>query len=91
MRRAILAASLAGLALLLLALAGIPPKALTLRDLGLAQLENERPAEAEATFLELVKLAPEDPLPYANLAVAALRHLDEGRVRGKIAIAAPRS
>ncbi|MFL6291167.1 MAG: FG-GAP-like repeat-containing protein [Thermoanaerobaculia bacterium] len=44
-----------------------------LRNLGLAQLENEEPAEAEKTFRELLKAAPGDPLPYANLAVSALR------------------
>ncbi|HEV7518477.1 MAG TPA: FG-GAP-like repeat-containing protein, partial [Thermoanaerobaculia bacterium] len=59
--------------LLLLFAAALPPRAIELRDLGVAQLENERPAEAEKTFAELVKLAPEDPLGYADLAVAVLR------------------
>jgi Tfp pilus assembly protein PilF len=53
--------------------AALPPRAIELRDIGVAQLENERPAEAEKTFAELVRLAPEDPLGYADLAVAALR------------------
>jgi tetratricopeptide (TPR) repeat protein len=55
------------------ALPALPQRAVELRDLGVAQLENERPAEAEKTFAELVKLAPEDPLGYADWAVAALR------------------
>lgn len=44
-----------------------------LRNLGYAQLENELPAEAESTYLELIELAPEEPLGHANLAVALLR------------------
>lgn len=66
--------------LLLLALAAAPapvtptPEATAaLRNLGLAQLENEHPAEAAETFRKLAPLTPADPLPYANLAVAALR------------------
>ncbi|MEA2558757.1 MAG: hypothetical protein QOH06_261 [Acidobacteriota bacterium] len=53
--------------------APLPERAAELRNLGLAQLENEVPAEAEATFRDLLKAAPGDPLPYANLALAALR------------------
>lgn len=53
--------------------APLPERAAELRNLGLAQLENEVPADAEATFRELVKAAPGDPLPYANLAISALR------------------
>src|SRR4051812_40630913 len=60
-------------ALGLLVLAALPERGLELRDAGLAQLENERPAEAEKVFAELLKVAPEDPLGYADLAVAALR------------------
>jgi tetratricopeptide (TPR) repeat protein len=65
--------------LALAALAAAPPpepissQAATLRNLGLAQLENERPAEAAETFRKLQELAPADPLAYANLAIAALR------------------
>jgi Tfp pilus assembly protein PilF len=44
-----------------------------LRTLGLAQLENERPGEAAETFRKLAALTPDDPLPYADLAIAALR------------------
>src|SRR3954452_25632487 len=51
----------------------ISPEAAALRGLGLAQLENERPGEAAETFRKLAKLTPDDPLPYADLAVAALR------------------
>lgn len=53
--------------------APLSQKAIELRNLGLAQLENEQAEPAEATFRQLVKIAMDDPLPYANLAVAALR------------------
>lgn len=53
--------------------AGPPPRALELRDLGLAELENERPERAEAHYRELIALVPEDPLGHANLAIALLR------------------
>jgi tetratricopeptide (TPR) repeat protein len=67
------------LSLLLLAAAPVPlpERALELRNLGIAQLENEQPAQAEATFRELAreleKTTPADPLPYADLAVSLLR------------------
>lgn len=63
------------LSLLLLAAAPapLPERAAELRNLGLAQLENEQPQQAEATFRELAKVAPDDPLPYANLAISTLR------------------
>src|SRR5436305_1440718 len=51
----------------------VSPEAAALRGLGLAQLENERTGEAAETFRKLAKLAPDDPLPYANLAITALR------------------
>ncbi|MDA8016150.1 MAG: FG-GAP-like repeat-containing protein [Thermoanaerobaculia bacterium] len=44
-----------------------------LRDLGLAQLENEHPDQAEATYRELLELRPRDPLGHGNLAIALLR------------------
>lgn len=47
--------------------------ALRLRDAGLAELENEQPARAEEHFRQLVGAVPNDPLPYANLAIAILR------------------
>lgn len=53
--------------------AGPPPRALELRDLGLAELENERPERAEAHYRELIALLPGDPLGHANLAIALLR------------------
>jgi len=53
--------------------AAISEEALRLRNGGLAELENERPARAEALFRQLVPLTPDDPLPYANLAIATLR------------------
>ncbi len=59
--------------LLLAAPAPLPERALELRNLGIAQLENEQPAKAEATFRELATTAPADPLPYADLAVSLLR------------------
>src|SRR5258705_9787699 len=52
---------------------GPAEQAATLRNLGLAQLENEQPAKADEVFRRLLPLVPGDPLPYANLAVAALR------------------
>ncbi|HSS77295.1 MAG TPA: FG-GAP-like repeat-containing protein [Thermoanaerobaculia bacterium] len=64
------------LALAVLAEVPVPPPAetaATLRTLGLAQLENEQPAKADETFRRLLPLAPADPLPAANLAIAALR------------------
>src|SRR5437764_3475201 len=66
------------LACSLLAAAPAPPpgpasEAAALRGLGLAQLENERTGEAAETFRKLAKLTPDDPLPYADLAVVALR------------------
>ena len=47
--------------------------AMELRDTGYAELENEKDAEAESTFRELIKAAPRDPLGHANLAIALLR------------------
>ncbi len=72
----------AALAALLLA-AAAPDRAAELRWRGLAELENERPGDAEATFEALAKLAPDDPLPAADLAVALLRQL-----KGEAALAA---
>ncbi|HEV2845966.1 MAG TPA: FG-GAP-like repeat-containing protein, partial [Thermoanaerobaculia bacterium] len=65
------------LALLALAVTPAPSpvseQAGTLRNLGLGQLENEQPAQSAETFRKLAQAMPNDPLPYANLAVAALR------------------
>ena len=53
--------------------AALPPDAYELRNVGLAQLENERFADAEAAYRKLVELAPREPLGHANLAIALLR------------------
>src|SRR5262245_56274816 len=65
--------------LLLLALAapaGMDPekasRILSARNLGLAQLEEDK-KEARATFAKLAELVPQEALPWANGAVAALR------------------
>jgi tetratricopeptide (TPR) repeat protein len=64
----------AGLLLAALPLfAALDPRIVELRNRGHAELENEQPANAEALFRELTRLAPEEPLGHANLAVAALR------------------
>lgn len=55
------------------ALAQLPAQAYELRNLGLARLENERPAEAEETYRRLLEIVPEEPLGWANLAIALLR------------------
>ncbi|MDH3297916.1 MAG: hypothetical protein OEM96_06540, partial [Gemmatimonadota bacterium] len=44
-----------------------------LRSLGLAHLEEGRPAEAAGQFAELIEQAPEEALGHANLALAELR------------------
>ena len=68
-----------GLALLLILTACPEPEeplsteAVQLRNRGLAQLENEDPEAAEATYRRLAELVTRDPLPEANLAIALLR------------------
>ncbi|MEZ5461082.1 FG-GAP-like repeat-containing protein [Dokdonella sp.] len=49
---------------------------LSLKNLGLAYLEEDRNAEARQTFARLAVLVSDDPLPSANEAVAALRSGD---------------
>ncbi len=49
---------------------------LTLRNVGLAQLEEDRPKEARSTFAKLAEALPGDALPLANGAIAALREKD---------------
>lgn len=44
-----------------------------LHGIGYAQLENEREAEAESAYRELIELVPDEPLGHANLAIALLR------------------
>ena len=51
----------------------ISSEAIALRNLGLAQLENEDPEAAEGSYRQLAELVPGDPLPQANLAIALLR------------------
>ncbi len=53
--------------------AEISDEALRLRNLGLAELENEQPAKAAEHFSNLAELTPSDPMPLANLAIAGLR------------------
>ncbi|MDX1644251.1 MAG: FG-GAP-like repeat-containing protein, partial [Thermoanaerobaculia bacterium] len=53
--------------------AAVSERATELRNLGLAQLENEKPADAVETFTALTEEAPDEPLGWANLAVAHLR------------------
>jgi Tfp pilus assembly protein PilF len=59
--------------------------AATLRNLGLAQLENEQPAKADEAFRRLLPLVPGDPLPDANLAIAALRRQQTAEAQSWIA------
>ena len=49
---------------------------LSLKNIGLAQLEEGKNAEARATFLKLAEKVPGEALPYADAAVAALRSGD---------------
>ena len=49
---------------------------LSLRNVGLAQLEEDKPKEARATFAKLAELVPGEALPLANGAIAALREKD---------------
>jgi tetratricopeptide (TPR) repeat protein len=51
----------------------LPARAFELHTRGFAALENEQPVDAEAAYEELTEVAPADPLPWANLAVAQLR------------------
>ncbi|MDQ3998454.1 MAG: FG-GAP-like repeat-containing protein, partial [Gemmatimonadota bacterium] len=48
----------------------------TARMLGLSYLQRNQLLEAESTFKQLAKLAPDDPFPYANL---GLTYLQAGR------------
>ena len=51
----------------------VSPEAVALHERGLAELENEKPENAEPLYREVVKRVPKDPLGYANLAIALLR------------------
>ncbi len=70
---ALLGALLAALPLAAAPAPPLPPGAAALRNAGIAHLENEKPADAEATFRKLAAAVPRDPLPWADLAVALLR------------------
>jgi len=63
----------------------VSPEAAALRALGIAQLENERTGEAAESFRKLAKLTPDDPLPYADLAVVALRQQKSDEAAAAIA------
>ena len=58
----------------------IPPdrasRILSARNLGIAQLEEGKTREARKTFERLAEMVPDEPLPWANGAVAALRDND---------------
>ncbi len=71
-RRTLLLISVAAAACLSAA-ATVPEQAVKLRNLGIAELENEQPSKAQEAFAELARLVPGDPLPHANLAIALLR------------------
>lgn len=66
------------------AVAQRPTRAFELRDLALAELENEHPERAEPLYRELAKLIPQDPLPPANLAIALLRQQKNAEARKAI-------
>ena len=51
----------------------VSPEAASLRDRGFAELENENPDQAEATYRRLIELVAEDSLGHGNLAIALLR------------------
>lgn len=53
--------------------AAVSDRAIELRNLGIAQLENEKPADAAETFQQLTREAKSEPLGWANLAIARLR------------------
>ena len=74
-----------------LLLAPIPPerasRILSARNLGLAQLEEGKTKEARKTFERLAELLPDDALPYADGAVAAMRESDHTGAEKLLALA----
>ena len=54
---------------------------IALRNRGLAELENEKYGEAARTFRRLTIEAEDDPLGFANLAIALLRQADAEAAR----------
>ena len=80
---------------LFLLLPGSPPsrprRSFRLRNVGLAQLEEDRPKEARATFAKLAGLVPGEALPLADGAVAALREKDVAGAEALLAKAGDRA
>jgi hypothetical protein len=66
-------------------------KILSLRNVGLAQLEEDKPKEARATFAKLAELVPGEALPLADGAVAALREKDLAGAEALLAKAGDRA
>jgi tetratricopeptide (TPR) repeat protein len=64
---------------------------LSLRNVGLAQLEEDRSKEARATFAKLAELVPGEALPLADGAVAALREKDLAGAEALLAKAGDRA
>ena len=66
-------------------------KILSLRNVGLAQLEEDKPKDARATFAKLAELVPGEALPLADGAVAALREKDFAGAEALLAKAGDRA
>ena len=66
-------------------------KILSLRNVGLAQLEEDKSKDARATFAKLAELVPGEPLPLADGAVAALRGKDLAGAEALLAKAGDRA
>ncbi len=64
---------------------------LSLRNVGLAQLEEDKPKDARATFAKLAELVPGEALPLADGAVAALREKDLAGAEALLAKAGDRA
>ncbi|HEY3349801.1 MAG TPA: FG-GAP-like repeat-containing protein, partial [Thermoanaerobaculia bacterium] len=66
-------------------------KILALRNVGLAQLEEDKAKDARATFAKLAELVPGEALPLADGAVAALRQKDLAGAEALLAKAGDRA
>ncbi len=66
-------------------------KILSLRNVGLAQLEEDRAKDARATFAKLAELVPGEALPLADGAIAALREKDLAGAEALLAKAGDRA
>ncbi len=63
-----------------------PPRAaLELRHQAFAELENEHPEKAEPLYRQLTQLLPDEPLGWANLAIAELRQQKYDKALASIA------